>query len=63
MGGLLDKPKAIKAPPVPAVPPIPTVGPEVGEEARRKRPRGRRDTFITGNLIPENIDNLKSTLG
>ena len=52
MGGLLDKPKAIKAPPVPPPPPVPTVGPEVGEQARRKRPRSRREAFLTGNLIP-----------
>lgn len=53
MGGLLDKPKAVKAPPVPPPPPIPTVGKEVGEQARKKRPRGRRETFLTGALIPE----------
>ncbi len=61
MGGLLDKPKAIKAPPVPPVPPIPTVGVEAGEQARKKRPRGRRETFLTGNLIPES--NLKTKFG
>ncbi len=53
MGGLISKPKAIKAPPVPPSPPIPTVGEEVGEQARKKRPRGRRETFLTGDLIPE----------
>lgn len=53
MGGLLEKPRAVKAPPVPPAPPIPTVGPEVGEQARKKRPRGRRETFLTGALIPE----------
>lgn len=53
MGGLLDKPKTVKAPPVPATPPTPTVGEEVGEAARRKRPRGRQETFLTGDLIPE----------
>ncbi len=53
MGGLISKPKAIKAPPVPPPPPIPTVGEEVGEQARKKRPRGRRETFLTGDLIPE----------
>lgn len=54
MGGLLgDKPKVVKAPPVPPPPPIPTVGAEVGEQARKKRPRGRRETFLTGDLIPE----------
>ncbi len=54
MGGLLDsKPKVVKAPPVPPSPPIPTVGQEVGEQARKKRPRGRQETFLTGALIPE----------
>lgn len=53
MGGLLSKPKPVKAPPVPPPPPIPTVGKEVGEEAKRRRPRGRRETFLTGDLIPE----------
>ena len=53
MGGLLDKPKVVKAPVVPPPPPIPTVEKEVGEQARKKRPRGRRETFLTGALIPE----------
>ncbi len=52
MGGLLSKPKPVKAPPVPPPPPIPTVGEEVGEQARKKQPRGRRETFLTGALIP-----------
>ena len=45
--------KTVKAPPVPPPPPIPEVGEEVGEQARRKRPRGRRETFITGDLVPD----------
>lgn len=53
MGGLLDKPKTVKAPVVPPPPPIPTVGEEVGDIARRKRPRGFEETFLTGDLIPE----------
>ncbi len=53
MGGLFDKPKVTKTPPVPPPPPVPTVGKEVGEQARKKRPRGRRETFLTGDLIPE----------
>ncbi|KKM69682.1 hypothetical protein LCGC14_1448300 [marine sediment metagenome] len=53
MGGLLSQPKPVKAPPVPPPPPIPEVGPEVGEQARRKAPRGRQETFQTGDLIPE----------
>ncbi len=52
MGGLISKPKVVKAPPVPPSPPIPTVGEEVGEQARKRRPRGRRETFLTGDLIP-----------
>lgn len=53
MGGLIDKPKTVKPPPVPAPPPIPTVDEEVGDAARRNRPRGRQETFLTGDLIPE----------
>lgn len=53
MGGLLSKPKTVKPPPVPPPPAIPEVGVEVEEIARRKRPRGRRETFLTGALIPE----------
>lgn len=61
IGGLLSKPKTVKAPPVQPVQPIPTVGEEVGEQARRKQPRGRRETFLTGDLIPET--EKKSFLG
>ena len=53
MGGLFSKPKTVKPPPVPPPPPTPDVGEEVGEQARRKRPRGRRETFLTGDLIPQ----------
>ncbi len=53
MGGLLTRPKAVKAPPVPPPLAIPEVGEEVGEQARRRAPRGRRETFLTGDLIPE----------
>lgn len=57
MSGLLSKPKVVKPPPVPPPLPIPQVGQVVGEEvgtqARRRRPRGRRETFLTGDLIPE----------
>ncbi len=53
MGGLLTRPKAVTAPPVPPPLAIPEVGEEVGEQARRKAPRGRRETFLTGDLIPE----------
>lgn len=64
MGGLLDKPKAIKAPPVPISPPVPTVDTEeVGAQARKRRPRGRRDTFLTGDLIPGEQEGKKVRLG
>ena len=54
MGGLFGGGGSSKPPPVPKVPPIPTVDTDdVESQARRKRPRGRRDTFITGDLIPE----------
>ena len=53
MGGLFGRPKTVKAPPVPPPPPIPDVGAEPEVIARRKRPRGRRETFLTGDLVPE----------
>ena len=53
MGGLFSKPKALK-PPAPAPPlAVPEVGEEVGERARRRQPRGRRATFLTGELVPD----------
>ncbi len=62
MGGFLDKPKVVKAPLVPPLPPVPTVaGDEVGSQARRRRPRGRQETFLTGNLIPDT--NKKKVFG
>ena len=59
MGGLFDKPKVVKPPSPTPPPPIPTVGEEVGDRARRKAPRGRRDTFLTGDLVPEDTDKKK----
>ena len=53
MSGLWSKPKAIKPMLPPKPPPVPTVGEEVETQARRKRPRGRRETFLTGDLVPE----------
>ena len=53
MGGLFDKPKVVKPPPVPPPPPVPDIGTEAEDIARRKRPRGRRETFLTGDLVPE----------
>ena len=54
MSGIFgDKPKAVK-PPSPTPPlAIPQVGEEVGDIARRKRPRGREETFLTGDLVPD----------
>lgn len=63
MGGLFDKPKVVKPPPPQPPPPIPTVGEEVGEKARRKAPRGRRATFLTGDLVPALDQNKKQRLG
>lgn len=61
MGGLFSKPKPVKAPPLP--PPVaePDVGEETGEQARKKRPRGFRETFLTGDLVPP--EEKKRTLG
>ncbi|MCK5016954.1 MAG: hypothetical protein KAS32_07760 [Candidatus Peribacteraceae bacterium] len=53
MGGLFNMPRVAKPPPVLPPPAIPDVGEEPGEIARRKRPRGRQETFLTGDLIPE----------
>lgn len=44
--------KKITPPPPPPPPAIPTVSEEAGERARKRRPRGRRETFLTGDLIP-----------
>ena len=53
MSGILDKPKTVK-PPTPApTPPVPVVDENVEDIARRDRPRGRRETFLTGELTPE----------
>lgn len=53
MGGLFGGGgKTVKPPPVPPPPAVPEVGEEVKDIARRKRPRGRRETFLTGDLIP-----------
>lgn len=54
MGGLMAKKAIKKATVVPPPPPlaVPTVGEEVGTQAKRRRPRGRRETFLTGALIP-----------
>lgn len=53
MGGIFSSPKVVKAPPPPPPPAIPDVGEQVEDIARRRRPRGRRETFLTGALVPE----------
>jgi hypothetical protein len=45
-------PKTVQAPPVPPPIAVPEVSEEVEDIAKRKRPRGRRETFLTGDLIP-----------
>lgn len=52
MGSLFRAPSVVKAPAVPPPVAVPDVGPEVGDIARRKRPRGRMETFLTGDLEP-----------
>ncbi len=63
MGGLLSKPKPVTAPKLPPPVAIPEVGPEAGDIARRRAPRGRRETFLTGDLIPLNEELKKKKLG
>lgn len=65
MGGLLggSTPKPVTPPPVPPPLPIPEPGPEAGEQARKRRPRGRRATFLTGDLIPTEQELKKKQLG
>ena len=53
MSGILSKPKTVKPPTPEPTPPPPTVGPETEDIARRNRPRGRQETFLTGELTPE----------
>ena len=52
MSGLVSKPRTVRPPA--AKPPlaVPTAGEEVGTQARRRLPRGRIKTFLTGDLIP-----------
>ncbi|GAG18529.1 unnamed protein product, partial [marine sediment metagenome] len=42
----------VPPPPTPP-PPVPEVGEEVGDIARKKRPLGREETFLTGDLVPD----------
>lgn len=55
MGGLFSSPKSVKAPPVPKTEPLPEVIEGAEDEARKKarRRKGRKETFITGELVPE----------
>ena len=53
MGGIFGGPSKPKFPPAQAPAALPQVGEEVEDIARRKRPRGRRETFLTGDLVPE----------
>ena len=54
MSGLIGgKPETVKPPPPPPPPAIPEVDIEVEDIARRKRPRGFKEFFLTGDLIPE----------
>jgi len=57
-----SKPKSVEPPPIEPPPATPGVGEEVGDIARRKRKRDRRELFLTGDLIPAQ-DTKKSTLG
>ncbi len=63
MSGLISKPKTVRPPA--AKPPlaVPDVGEEVGTQARRRRPRGRRETFLTGDLIPMLEEEKKEKFG
>ncbi len=54
MSGLFGgSPKVVKPTPPKPVPPIPTPSEEASEQAKKKRPRGFRETFLTGDLVPE----------
>jgi len=53
------EPKAVKPPPVPPPQAIPEVAEEAKDIARRRRPKGRQETFLTGNLIPETTGKKK----
>lgn len=63
MGGLFSSPKTVKAPPVTPPAAIPEVGTEAKDIARRRRPRPRKETFITGELAPAEQDLKKLRLG
>ncbi len=52
---MFPTPRPVTAPAVPPPLAVPDVGPEAGDIARRKRPRGRRETFLTGDLVPTDL--------
>ena len=52
---------SVKPPPVAAPPAIPDKSIDVEDEARKKLPRGRKDTFLTGDLVP--VTDKKKLLG
>jgi hypothetical protein len=60
----MSKPKAVKAPPVPAPATIPDTAPEAGEdEAKRvRRQMGYQKQILTGNLTPKSTGK-RTTLG
>lgn len=54
MGGLFGSGGGKVDPPKPIPPPaLPVVGEEVGDIARKNRPRGFKDLFLTGELVPD----------
>lgn len=63
MGGLLPDsggPDIVQPKPVPKPPPVPTVDEDkIGTQAKKKRPRGREETFLTGALVPSSRGTLK----
>ena len=65
MSGLFSKPKSVKIPPPPVAEPPPIAADTGVEEAERRkvrRRRGRRETFLTGDLIP-GLTEKKRVLG
>ena len=62
-GGSVQPPKVEKVEPIPPLPPtaIPDTSPETEEQARKRRPRDRQKTFLTGDLVP--LTDKKKVLG
>ena len=55
MGGIFSKPKKVDAPPAPPIePPLTIEDTGAGDAERKKirRRKGRKDTFLTGDLVP-----------